>query len=311
MVEAWAEQGRRAIVTVEERPDALLVRSVDRLVHDGARAGGLMLFLIGLLLIGMRLLTVGEGAFGLAQAFETPRSSAGAAALALFMATSLVLGTRPEILLGLSAHTRVQPRPDACRSLVAQRGQLQAAQALSSARLVEAIERRMEGAAATCLALEAEVAAEALEHFVDASATGDGPAGRLNSLVPAARAHAAERQDAAVPARALEEAGRSPAGATVEASGRGAAGARTAFETPVLPEPAPLMLLPPDPAPRALVTTTVVNYRAGPSRGADRLGTLPPETVVRPVSQVDAWSVVRLDDGRAVYIASEFLRHAE
>jgi hypothetical protein len=71
---------------------------------------------------------------------------------------------------------------------------------------------------------------------------------------------------------------------------------------------------PPAPAaegPRPFVTTTAVNYRSGPSRSATKLGTLQEGTRVRLVADDDGWASVRLHDGRAVYVASAYLRPIE
>jgi uncharacterized protein YgiM (DUF1202 family) len=71
------------------------------------------------------------------------------------------------------------------------------------------------------------------------------------------------------------------------------------------------MPMPAHPAPREFVTTTSLNYRAGPSRSAPKLGTLADGTSVHMVDHADDWSIVRLGDGRSVYVASAYLERAD
>ena len=58
------------------------------------------------------------------------------------------------------------------------------------------------------------------------------------------------------------------------------------------------------------VTTTAVNYRAGPSVGARRLGTFISGAKLAVVDEDEGWSEVRLGDGRQVFVATEFLEPA-
>jgi Bacterial SH3 domain len=59
--------------------------------------------------------------------------------------------------------------------------------------------------------------------------------------------------------------------------------------------------------PALYVTTTAVNYRAGPSLEARRLGTLVAGARLAVIGENDGWSEIRLQDGREVFVASEFL----
>jgi hypothetical protein len=58
------------------------------------------------------------------------------------------------------------------------------------------------------------------------------------------------------------------------------------------------------------VTTTAVNYRAGPSVDARRLGTFIAGAQLAVVDEDEGWSEVRLGDGRQVFVATEFLEPA-
>jgi uncharacterized protein YgiM (DUF1202 family) len=58
------------------------------------------------------------------------------------------------------------------------------------------------------------------------------------------------------------------------------------------------------------VTTTALNYRAGPSLQARRLGTLVPGAQLEVIGEDDDWSKVRLFDGREVFVATQFLQQA-
>ena len=62
--------------------------------------------------------------------------------------------------------------------------------------------------------------------------------------------------------------------------------------------------------PELYVTITAVNYRAGPSLDARRLGTFVPGATLAVIGENDGWSEVRLGDGREVFVASEFLELA-
>jgi hypothetical protein len=64
---------------------------------------------------------------------------------------------------------------------------------------------------------------------------------------------------------------------------------------------------------RSFVATPPVglNYRAGPSVDAARLGALPEGTVVELVSTQDGWARVRLPDGQSAYVDRRFIRPLE
>ena len=107
-----------------------------------------------------------------------------------------------------------------------------------------------------------------------------------------------------------------PAAEPVQASDAG--GAADAPTPDSVPEPKPPVPATEPPAPDAeggaepelYVTTTAVNYRAGPSLEAPRLGTFVPGATLAVIDQNDGWSEVRLGDGREVFVASEFLELA-
>jgi hypothetical protein len=66
----------------------------------------------------------------------------------------------------------------------------------------------------------------------------------------------------------------------------------------------------PDGRSRDLVTTTGVNFRAGPSLDAPRLGSLPEGAQVLFLGEERGWTHIELADGRDAYVASSFLRPA-
>lgn len=85
--------------------------------------------------------------------------------------------------------------------------------------------------------------------------------------------------------------------------------APSAPETRPAVAPAPQTV--PDEADAELfVTTTALNYRAGPSLQARRLGTLVPGAQLEVIGEDDDWSKVRLFDGREVFVATQFLQQA-
>jgi hypothetical protein len=333
------EETRRSIITIEQRPDALLVKSIDRRIHDGVRAAGIMLFLIGLLVVGFRVLSGSRAGAEAEQLGNLMRGtvSPGASALALVMAGSFALAISPELVVSPSS-AEVRPREAACQDLALQREQLRAAEALGSARLIAVVGQRVRDAVGDCLG-EEQAVARVLGHDVQRALPPEGEASEtsrvetggaeaeatvgseLSRLMQAGHAQAAEVLDDPVqaPADRVVAAGRdaslprSPAGSTRRQEGDAAVDLRSATRDPVPlpPEPAPRMPMPSDPAPREFVTTATVNYRAGPSRSAPRLGTLTDGTAVHMVDHARDWSIVRLGEGRSVYVASAYLERAE
>ena len=324
-----ASKARRAIITIEERPGLVLVTSIDRRIHDGTRAAGIMLFLIGLLVVGFRILGGADGGSdGRGHARKALAASARAAALVLLMAGSFALAIRPELAVALSAQTELLPREDSCQSLAVQREQLQTAQALGTPRLIAAVGERVEDAAGACPGAETAVANDAGRSALRDAATpevaragmagGGAPVSELGRPTQAGEAHATEIPESL---RRGSPAGGAPAAAQageVEPDDRAARTATVTDEAvavsaavPLPPGPAPRMPMPSHPAPREFVTMTEVNYRAGPSRSAPKLGTLADGTSVHMVDHADEWSIVRLGDGRSVYVASVYLERAD
>jgi Bacterial SH3 domain len=343
-VEERAAETRRAIVTIEERPGALLVSSIDRRIHDGARAAGIMLFLIGILVVGLRVLGGTEESGTVEHRLphrSALASSIGAVALVLFMAGSFTLAIRPELVVAGSAQTEVRAREDACQRLAVEREQLRAAQTLGTARLIAVVEQRVEGAAAACPVAEVAMAGVVESNSgrplpPQAETSGASPPGaggaeagaragsELSRLIQVGEAHATEMpgnagQPPTGAGRAAKVAGADLAApmAADEVTGRARSTAAagepqaTSDAVPLPREPAPRMPMPAHPAPREFVTTTSVNYRAGPSRSAPKLGTLADGTSVHMVDHTAEWSIVRLGDGRSVYVASAYLERAD
>jgi Bacterial SH3 domain len=327
-----ARKARRAIITIEERPGLVLVTSIDRRIHDGTRAAGIMLFLIGLLVVGFRILGGADGGYdGRGHARRALAASAGAAALVLLMAGSFALAIRPELAVALSAQTELLPREDPCQSLTVQREQLQMAQALGTPRLIVAVGERVEDALGDCPRAGAAVANDAgrptlrdsaISEVARAEIAGGGaPVSEFGRPMQAGEAHAAEmpesqqRGPSAEGAAAAARTGEAPplpanarAAPTTTVTDQAAA---VSDAVPLPPGPAPRMPMPSHPAPREFVTTTDVNYRAGPSRSAPKLGTLADGTSVHMVDHAEDWSIVRLGDGRSVYVASVYLERAD
>jgi hypothetical protein len=178
-----------------------------------------------------------------------------------------------------------------------------------------------------------DAVAEELEQADDVAAPGPDPA--AGPTPPDEPATPAPTAEAATPAPTDETAGRaaepapaeevatpaiSPAPpdaeatpaaeATPDAGAAPADGAREQPE-PALAEAAPAGSAAPNGSdPELYVTTTAVNYRAGPSLDARRLGTFVPGATLAVIGENEGWSEVRLGDGREVFVASEFLELA-
>jgi hypothetical protein len=165
----WQQRAQGAVIQVDAGPEVVVVRSIDRWLYDAVRYGGVALFLIGLLVLGLRLLALGETELGLLDLLrQAPAVTiAGLAIFTLFMGGAVVLAAAPGLVAGHSAETVVVSREPPCRVLAVQRNDLWAAEAIDSERLVEVIKARMLPTARDCMGLESEqVAADAVERFV-------------------------------------------------------------------------------------------------------------------------------------------------
>ncbi len=357
-LETWHGQVADAVVEVEEREDAVVVRTTNQLLHDAIRYGAAGLFLVGLLVLGLRLLALGESEVGLVDLFKHApvMSIVGFVAVLGFLAATLVLALNPGALAGPS-QVRIEARQHPCTALAAQRHHLREAQQVGVESLVGTITQRMEATAQGCLGLASpEAASRAVARFaasppepevgpaVAAREPDPGLRADLDRLITTIRELATElpappetplEAEAAAVARELEQevaaeeepAAAEPAAApeppaaeedeapVAEGDEARAAEQDEAPDAPAVAEPAPAPAPEPaqpapSPAPRDFVTTTALNYRTGPSLDAARLGTLPEGTPVLLLGEQDGWASVQLEDGRSVYVSSEFIRPA-
>ena len=319
-VERWAERTRGAVVELESARGVLMIRRVDRMALDAVRYTGVGLLLIGVLVIGLRLLRMSEGQsepFAL-MADRPVVSSLAVLALGAFFVASLTFTISPGTLAALSAEVERQPPEHPCLRLERQREHLAAAKAIGHGSLIDAAKQHMVEPARDCLGLASEAAAtEAVTRLAartggDASSAGLGPTG--------AQAGAHSASAALGPAHEpVRTASRDRSAATVEpidrtnrqgAAGR-AAGERVDRGSSVAVRdgqpPIPVLRAA---APRERVTTTKVNYRAAPRPDADRLGTLAAGARVTVLGDANGWTEVRLNDGRKAFVASRFLEPA-
>ncbi|HEX6141762.1 MAG TPA: SH3 domain-containing protein [Geminicoccaceae bacterium] len=302
-VERRADGFAGAVVTVEQTDDGALVRMVDRTVHDGVRFAAIGLLLVGLLVIGLRLLALSEAEIAVVDLIrQTPvLAIGGLLAVAMFLFASATVAVDPSLVAGLAERTELRPAAGACERLAVQREQLLDARAIEHDGLGDAVKDRMRPVAQDCLGLESQVAAvEAVEWL----------AANLDPLeagapVRSAEAHAVEAEIERLmsTARPLEEA-------------TGEAGEPVAPEAPGLATGGPVEELEEEQevveddasSARQAVTTTRVNYRAGPGTDARRLGTLPEGARVVLLGEDGSWSNIQLEDGRSVYVASAYVR---
>jgi hypothetical protein len=340
----WQQRAQRAVIQVDAGPEVVVVRSIDRWLYDAVRYGGVALFLIGLLVLGLRLLALGETELGLLDLLrQAPAVTiAGLAIFTLFMGGAVVLAAAPGLVAGHSAETVVVTREPPCRVLAVQRNDLWAAEAIDSERLVEVIKSRMLPTARDCMGLESEqVAADAVERFAarrpaaEPAATAlaaapDAPRqpasmqrleNEIDQLLAALRSIVPDLAETrqAMPAgndqqatAASDEADGAQAAAAGDgagaAAGEATASVAAAEDDEDLGQGGEFVPVSPNDAPRELVTTAGVNFRAGPSVDAPRLGALPEGSQVRFLGEERGWTHIQLGDGRDAYVASSFLR---
>jgi hypothetical protein len=278
--------------------------------------------MIGLLVMGLRLLALSETE---ASALDLVRQApvlavGGLLTLSSFFAASVTLATSPAVLAGLSGLVEVLPAEQACERLAAQRDQLIEARAIGHGGLTDAVKKRMRPAAQDCLGLDSQVAAvEAVEHLasrLDPLEGGFRPTGshpRPSPLASSIRAEHADVTSTVPPRDAVPPSAPMAVDSAAMVREQLAAGGP---EAAVPDEPDVAASDPGDAASssrtaaRNVVTTTRVNYRAGPSTDARRLGTLAQGTGAVLLGEDVGWSNIQLVDGRSVYVASAFLRPA-
>ena len=305
-VERRADGFAGAVVTVEQTDGGTLVRTVDRTVHDGVRFAAIGLLLVGLLVIGLRLLALSEAEIAVVDLVrQTPALAIGGLlAVAMFLSASATVAVDPSLIAGLAERTELRPAPGACERLAVQREQLLDARAIEHDGLGDAVKDRMRPVAQDCLRLESQVAAvEAVEWL----------AANLYPLEAGAPVRSAEAHAVEVEIERLMSAARPLEEPTSET---GEAGEPVAPEAPGLATGGPVEDLEEEQevveddtsSARQAVTTTRVNYRAGPGTDARRLGTLPEGARVVLLGEDGSWSNIQLEDGRSVYVASAYVR---
>jgi len=319
-VERWAERTRGAVVELESARGVLMIRRLDRMALDAVRYTGVGLLLIGVLVIGLRLLRMSEGqSEPFALMVDRPVVlSLAVLALGAFFVASLTFTISPGTLAALSAEVKRQPLEHPCLQVDRTRAQLAAAKAIGHASLIDAVKQRMVEPARDCLGLSSQAAAtEAVTRLAartggDPSSAGLGPTGAQAGAPSASAAPGPAHEPVRTASRHLSAANAEPVDRTSRqgAAGR-AAGERADRGSSVAVRdgqpPIPVLRAA---APRELVTTTKVNYRAAPRPDADRLGTLAPGTRVRVLGDANGWTEVRLNDGRKAFVASRFLEPA-
>lgn len=313
-LDAWSERARQAVLELDDASGSIVIRSIDRTVHDGIRFIAVGLLLVGLLVFGLRLLALSETE---APALDLVRQApvlavGGLLTLGAFLVASATLAISPTVLAGLSGQVEVLPAEHACERLAAQRDQLVEARALGHDGLSDAVKKRMRPAAQACLGLDSQVAAvEAVEQLARRLDPLEGGFRRLAAShpqpAPLAPSIDVERARAASTVRPPDAVPPSSPVAVDAAAMAGEPLAAGGPEEAVPDEPDGAAPGSAEPA-RSVVTTTRVNYRAGPSTDARRLGTLAQGTGAVLLGEDVGWSNIQLADGRSVYVASAFLR---
>lgn len=310
---SWTELTRATAVEVEPTGDGTTIRMIDRTIYDAVRLGGLALLLLGLLACGLRLLALSEIEISIRDLVrQSPVASlSGIAAIVLFLAASLTITLRPATVARLAERVDVAAAPDACRMLAVQRDQLIASQTIDHAGLRDAIKDRMRPVAQDCLELDSQVAAVEAIGWLTASLEPVSPSPAGAASTPSASSEAMDREierliGTVQSLRAASEGIRDVAGLD-SATALGGGGAGGPVE-----EIAAREIVAEDETPRVrqVVTTDRVNFRAGPGTDQQRLGTLAEGTEAVLLREDGGWSNIQLEDGRAVFVASDYIEAA-
>ena len=140
MIETDIKLTAHSVVVVEQRTDTLVAKLMSQGLYDAVRYGSIFLFMIGLLLLGLRLLRFLEKHISFAHFFSQHLILAliSFAVIATFLGTALYFSLNPGNLAGLSARIHHLEKEHPCQRLKTQQGHLEKAKEVGDEGLINA-----------------------------------------------------------------------------------------------------------------------------------------------------------------------------
>lgn len=140
MIESDIKLTAHSVVVVEQRTDTLVAKLVSQGLYDAVRYASIFLFMIGLLLLGLRLLRFLEKHISFAHLFSHHLilSLISFAVIAAFLGTTLYFSLNPANLAGLSARIHHLEKEHPCARLKIQQGHLEKAKEIGDEGLIAA-----------------------------------------------------------------------------------------------------------------------------------------------------------------------------
>ena len=139
-------------VVVEQRTDTIVAKLVSQGLYDAVRYASIFLFMIGLLLLGLRLLRFLEKHISFAHLFSHHLilTLISFAVIATFLGTALYFSLNPANLAGLSARIHHLEKEHPCRRLKINQDHLVKAKEIGDERLITATLDRVKEAYVDC-----------------------------------------------------------------------------------------------------------------------------------------------------------------
>lgn len=152
MIETDIKLTAHSVVVVEQRTDTLVAKLMSQGLYDAVRYASIFLFMIGLLLLGLRLLRFLEKHISFAHLFSQHLILAliSFAVIATFLGTALYLSLNPGNLAGLSASIHHLEKEHPCRRLKINQDHLVKAKEIGDERLITATLDRVKQAYEDC-----------------------------------------------------------------------------------------------------------------------------------------------------------------
>jgi len=140
MIETDIKLTAHSVVAVEQRTDTLVAKLMSQGLYDAVRYASIFLFMIGLLLLGLRLLRFLEKQISFTHLLSHNLILAliSFAVIATFLGTALYFSLNPGNLAGLSASIHHLEKEHPCRRLKTQQDHLVKAKEIGDERLITA-----------------------------------------------------------------------------------------------------------------------------------------------------------------------------
>ncbi len=153
MVKSWIELTKNSVIDIEEKGSVIVTRLLNKVVYYGIRYISIVLFLLGLLIVGVRLL----GFIEKGVTWEQIKLNslfirvASVSLITIFLVTSLVLSIKPGSLAYLSGKIHMVSKKDSCKQYNTWKGYLAKAERFTGNHLIAATKKRLDNARKECL----------------------------------------------------------------------------------------------------------------------------------------------------------------